>query len=104
MDYVHQPGWVLIAFQNALYQLLHAPSLEIGIVDTIMCGGDIDTNATICGALLGAVYGRAAIPVQWLESLQNCRPATGKPRVHYSRPACFWPVDVIELAEQLVSA
>jgi hypothetical protein len=27
-DYVHQQGWVLIAFQNALYQLLHASSLE----------------------------------------------------------------------------
>ncbi len=26
-DYIHHQGWVLIAFQNALYQLLHAPSL-----------------------------------------------------------------------------
>lgn len=39
-DYVHQQGWVMIAFQNALYQLLHAPSLEAGVVDTIMRGGD----------------------------------------------------------------
>lgn len=39
-DYVHQQGWVLIAFQNALYQLLHASSLEDGVVDTIMHGGD----------------------------------------------------------------
>ena len=34
-DYVHQQGWVMIAFQNALYQLLHASSLEAGVVDTI---------------------------------------------------------------------
>ena len=34
-DYVHQQGWVMIAFQNALYQLLHAPSLEEGVVNTI---------------------------------------------------------------------
>jgi ADP-ribosyl-[dinitrogen reductase] hydrolase len=60
--YVHQQGWVLIAFQNALYQLLHAPSLEDGVVDTIMRGGDTDTNAAICGALLGTVCGREAIP------------------------------------------
>ncbi len=61
-DYVHQQGWVLIAFKNALYQLLHAPSLDAGVVDTIMRGGDTDTNAAICGALLGAVCGRESIP------------------------------------------
>ncbi len=94
-DYVHQQGWVLIAFQNALYQLLHAPSLEEGVVDTIMRGGDTDTNAAICGALLGAVCGREAIPAQWLDSLQNCRPEPGHPRVRYPRPECFWPVDVL---------
>jgi hypothetical protein len=98
-DYVHQQGWVLIAFQNALYQLLHAPSLEDGVVDTIMRGGDTDTNAAICGALLGAVSGREAIPAQWLDSLQNCRPEAGHPRVRHQRPECFWPVDVLDLAK-----
>jgi ADP-ribosylglycohydrolase len=101
-DYVHQQGWVMIAFQNALYQLLHAPSLEEGVVDTIMRGGDTDTNAAICGALLGAVWGRDAIPAQWLDSLQNCRPEAKNPRVRHPRPECFWPVDVLELAEGLM--
>ena len=54
-DYVDKMGWVLIAFRNALWQLLHAENVEEGIVDTIMRGGDTDTNAAICGALLGAV-------------------------------------------------
>lgn len=102
-DYVHQQGWVMIAFQNTLYQLLQATSLEAGVVDTIMSGGDTDTNAAICGALLGAVCGREAIPVQWLDSLQNCRPKAGDPRVRHPRPKCFWPVDMLELAEQLVT-
>src|SRR5881296_2000483 len=31
-DYTNKMGWVLIAFQNALWQLLHAPSLEDGVV------------------------------------------------------------------------
>ncbi len=101
-DYVHQQGWVLIAFQNALYQLLHAPSLEEGVVNTIMRGGDTDTNAAICGALLGAVYGREAVPTQWLDGLQNCRPEAGYPGVRHPRPECFWPVDVLELAKGLV--
>jgi len=101
-DYVHQQGWVLIAFQNALYQLLHATSLEAGVVNTIMHGGDTDTNAAICGALLGAVCGREAMPAQWLDGLQNCRPEAGHPRIRHPRPECFWPVDVLELAGNLI--
>ena len=102
-DYVHQQGWILIAFRNALWQLLHAPDLEEAIVDTVMCGGDTDTNAAICGALLGAVHGREAIPAQWVTSLLNCRPQAGLPRVHKPRPECFWPADAQELAERLLS-
>ena len=57
-DYLRHQGWVLTAFQNTLFQLLNAESLEAGVIDTVMHGGDTDTNAAICGALLGAVYGR----------------------------------------------
>lgn len=103
-DYVRQQGWVLIAFHNVLWQLLHALNLEEGVVDTIRRGGDTDTNAAICGALLGAVYGREAIPDQWVKCVLNCRPAAGLPHVHHPRPEYFWPVDALELAERLVSA
>jgi len=102
IDYVHQQGWVLTAFRNALWQLLHAPDLEEAVVDTVMRGGDTDTNAAICGALLGAVHGRNAVPSQWVESLLKCRPAAGQPHVRRPRPECFWPVDALELAERLV--
>jgi ADP-ribosyl-[dinitrogen reductase] hydrolase len=102
-DYCDMLGWVLIAFQNALWQLLYARSMEQGVVDAIMHGGDTDTNAAIAGALLGAVYGRDAIPVQWVERLLNCRPEADQPRVIRPRPQCFWPVDAPDLAERLVS-
>jgi ADP-ribosylglycohydrolase len=102
-DYVRQQGWVLVAFRNALWQLLHAPNLETGVVDTVMRGGDTDTNAAICGALLGAVYGLDAIPAQWVDRVLNCRPRAGHPGVHRPRPECFWPVDALELAECLIS-
>ena len=73
-------------------------------MDTAMRGGDTDTNAAICGALLGAVHGRNAVPGQWVESLLKCRPAAGQPNVlRHPRPECFWPVDALELAERLVS-
>ena len=102
-DYLHQQGWVIVAFQNALWQLLHADSLENGVVDTVMRGGDTDTNAAIAGALLGAVYGRSAIPAQWVDKLLNCRPEAGRPNVRHPRPECFWPVDVLDIARCLVA-
>ncbi len=101
-DFVHKQGWVLIAFRNALWQLLQAPSFEAGVVDTVMRGGDTDTNAAICGALLGAVYGLDAVPAQWVERVLNCRPKAGRPGVCRPRPECFWPVDALELAKKLL--
>lgn len=101
-DFTRLQGWVLIAFQNALHQLLYSPTLEEGVVTTIMRGGDTDTNAAICGALLGAVHGRKAIPEQWVTTLQNCRPEAGNPKVHRPRPKCLWPVDALELSRSLL--
>ncbi|WP_041463800.1 ADP-ribosylglycohydrolase family protein [Pelodictyon luteolum] len=96
-------GWVLVALQNAFYQLLHAESLEEGVVDTLMQGGDTDTNAAVCGALLGAVYGIDAIPEQWKAAVLNCRPEAGMPGVHHPRPKELWPQGALELAEGLVT-
>ncbi len=101
-EYVQQQGWVLIALHNALWQLLHASTLEDAVIDTVMRGGDTDTNAAICGALLGAVHGREAIPARWTECLRNCRPSAGKAHVFHPRPQRFWPVDALELAVNLI--
>lgn len=102
-DYLHQQGWVLIGFQNALWQLLHAANLEDGVVDTVMRGGDTDTNAAIAGAFLGAVHGLDAIPAQWRDKLLNCRPEAARPHVRHPRPKCFWPVDALHIAHCLVA-
>jgi ADP-ribosylglycohydrolase len=102
-EYLHHQGWVLIALQNAFWQLLHAPSFGAGVVDTVMHGGDTDTNAAIAGALLGAVHGIEAVPPQWRDALSSCRPERGRPLVHRPRPKPFWPVDAPQLAEALVA-
>jgi ADP-ribosyl-[dinitrogen reductase] hydrolase len=81
---------------------LHAPSLEAGIVTTIMQGGDTDTNGAIVGALLGAVYGRAAIPWQWRDRVLTCRPIQKFVGVKRPRPQPFWPIDALQLAERLL--
>ena len=101
-DYMHQQGWVLIALRNAVWQLVHAPNLEEGVVGTIMRGGDTDTNAAICGALLAAVHGRDAVPVRWTRQLLSCRPGAGRSRVRRPRPRQYWAVDALELAARLV--
>lgn len=102
-DYSRHEGWVLTAFRNAFYQLLHAPTLEEGIVASVAAGGDTDTNAAIAGALLGAVHGYSAIPGQWRKMIISCRPAPGFSTVRRPRPYPFWPVDVLELSEKLAA-
>ena len=103
-DFLANAGWVLLALQNAFYRLLHSETLEEAIVDTVMAGGDTDTNAAIAGALLGAVQGRNAVPRQWRNAVLTCRPLAGAPGILRPRPKPFWPVDALELAERLLLA
>jgi ADP-ribosylglycohydrolase/fructose-1,6-bisphosphatase/inositol monophosphatase family enzyme len=102
-DYLSQQGWVLIALQNAFYQLLHAATFEEAVVSTVRAGGDTDTNAAICAALLGTVHARAAIPEQWQRMVLSCRPMPDLPGVRQPRPAIFWPTDALVLAERLLT-
>jgi ADP-ribosylglycohydrolase len=81
--------------------LLNAPNLEEGVVDTIMHGGDTDTNAAIAGALLGAVYGRERVPERWIRALLTCRPTPNSGTKH-PRKEEYWPADALELAEKLI--
>ncbi len=100
-DGEHQ-GFVLVALQNAFHELLHAPTLEQGVVATVRRGGDTDTNAAVAGALLGAVHGREAVPAQWRSMVLSCR---AHPRVaRRPRPMAYWPIDVYEMAECLLLA
>ena len=101
-DCTRNMGWVLVALQNAFWQLLHTSSLEEGVAGTVELGGDTDTNGAIAGALLGAVYGRAAVPQQWMNRILTCRPLAGIPGVARPRPAAFWPIDALWLAERLL--
>lgn len=101
-DFEHQQGWVLIALRNTFWQLLHAPSLETGVSDTVMRGGDTDTNAAVAGALLGAVYGMEAVPGRWRDAILSCQPEKGRPGVHRPRPKPLWPTDAPLLARRLV--
>lgn len=100
-NFTHQQGWVLTAFHNAFHHLASGTPIEDALVQTVGEGGDTDTNATICGALLGAAQGSAAIPARWSMAVLACRPLADS-GARRPRPARYWPDDVPLLAEALL--
>jgi ADP-ribosylglycohydrolase len=101
-DFFGRTGSVLVSLQNAFFHLSNS-SFEETLVTTVAAGGDTDTNAAVCGALLGAALGKHAIPSRWILPVLACRSTVdaGAPR---PRPAIYWPDDVLELAEALLQA
>jgi ADP-ribosylglycohydrolase/fructose-1,6-bisphosphatase/inositol monophosphatase family enzyme len=99
-DFMARMGWVVIALQNAFFHLKRS-GFEESLVSTVACGGDTDTNAAVCGALLGAALGKQAVPSRWVLPVLACRATVdaGAPR---PRPAGYWPDDILELAEALL--
>lgn len=102
-EFERQMGWVVIAFQNAFHHLLRGTPLADALTTTVAEGGDTDTNAAICGALLGALEGRDAIPLQWRNAVLSCRPVKAR-GIRHPRPQAYWPDDALELAEALLAA
>jgi ADP-ribosylglycohydrolase len=100
-ELTEKQGWVLIAFQNAFRHLAAETSIEVALIETVHAGGDTDTNAAICGALLGAVQGCAAIPPRWSTPVLACRPLRESGACR-PRPEWYWPDDVPRLAEALL--
>ena len=99
-DFTTRMGWVLIALENAFFHLSRS-NFEEAVMASVAAGGDTDTNAAICGALLGAALGRSAVPSRWILPVLACRATldAGAPR---PRPAAYWPDDILELAEALL--
>jgi ADP-ribosyl-[dinitrogen reductase] hydrolase len=99
-SYQSQMGWVLTAFQNAFMWLVRDASVEEAVVGTVRCGGDTDTNGAIVGALIGARDGVEAIPAQWVEAIEACKPG---PDSMMPRPKTYWPNDAAALADSLLA-
>ena len=102
-DYYRQMGWVLTALQNAFFWLMSGTSIEGAVIATVAKGGDTDTNAAICGALLGAAQGHEAVPQRSRNAILTCRPVPASGATH-PRPTTYWPDDARELAEALLVA
>ncbi len=59
----------LITLQRVLYELWHSTGFVASIRSSILGGGCTDTNAAAVGAVLGAMGGRAALAMPWVDTL-----------------------------------
>jgi ADP-ribosyl-[dinitrogen reductase] hydrolase len=64
-------GFSLFTAGVALRVAGEAAGFEEGLLHVVAYGGDTDTNAAVAGALLGARYGRSALPEAWLAKLAD---------------------------------
>jgi len=78
--YHPQAGFVRIGFTHAFYHFLSGHTYVQALRETLLGGGDTDTNACIVGGLIGANGGIEGIPVAMREALLGCDSRKGRPR------------------------
>lgn len=82
-------GFVRIGFTLAFQHLLAGSSYEQAIRETLLFGGDTDTNAAIVGGLVGAAVGVEGIPDTMREAVLSCDTSKGRPRPDWLHPKCI---------------
>ncbi len=67
-------GWIAEeALAIAVYcALCHSGNVENALRLAVNHGGDSDSTGSICGNLMGAMYGESALPKRWLKKLELC--------------------------------
>ncbi|MEA2023549.1 MAG: ADP-ribosylglycohydrolase family protein, partial [Actinomycetota bacterium] len=72
-------GFVVTAFQAAWSSIVHTPipddqpsrHLRATLENAVRIGSDTDTVAAIAGALLGAIWGSSAVPLEWKAAMHG---------------------------------
>jgi len=62
-------GYVVDCLEAALWCFHQTDSFKEAILKAANLGDDADTTPAVCGQLAGAYYGKAGIPIPWLEKL-----------------------------------
>jgi ADP-ribosyl-[dinitrogen reductase] hydrolase len=97
VPYYPQDGFIKIGFTHAFRHLLLGTEYVEAIKETLLGGGDTDTNACIVGGLIGAACGADGIPAIMKKSVLNCDTKNGIPR-----PQFLHPNQIPELVEGLI--
>lgn len=79
-DAVPQAGFVKYAFTYAFHSLHNRMDFSQAIKETLVKGGDTDTNACIVGGLMGAFHGMDGLPATALNKIMTCKTKHGQPR------------------------
>jgi ADP-ribosyl-[dinitrogen reductase] hydrolase len=70
-DDIKSSGYTVHTLEAAAWSFLTTESYEEAVIRAANLGDDADTVAAVCGALAGACYGYAAIPLKWRDQLQD---------------------------------
>jgi len=70
-DEVDSTGFVIDAFEAALWSFYNTDTYVEGLLKAVNLGGDADTVGAIYGQLAGAYYGFDAIPADWVQGLAS---------------------------------
>ena len=80
VGYWPQAGFVKYGFVHAFRHLLLDTPYRAALRETLLGGGDTDTNACIVGGLVGALRGEPGIPRSMVEAVMSCDTAKGRAR------------------------
>lgn len=69
MDEIQSDGYCLHTLEAAVWCAWNSPTYKDSVLMAVNLGDDTDTTASVCGGILGAYYGRSAIPTEWVQSL-----------------------------------
>ena len=108
-DVSEKRGWNIHSLSLALWVCIHCSTFQSSIMYVINCKGDTDTNASIAGALIGAIYGRQKIMEDdivrnnW-HKIIKCEPriTSGKTNALKIniRPPCYHPKQLFHLLQK----
>jgi ADP-ribosylglycohydrolase len=98
IPYYPQVGFVKIAFTHAFRHLYLNSTFEESLIETLLGGGDTDTNACIVGGLMGALHGVSQLGEERTCAVLNCDTSLGQ-----RRPAFLSASQVPQLTLRLLS-
>lgn len=70
-DKVEPTGYSVASLICAMNAIRDTDNFEDALVRAVNLGGDADTIGAITGGLAGAIYGASAIPLRWINALDN---------------------------------
>ena len=66
---IQSTGYVVHTLEAALWCVANTETYEDCVCTAVNLGRDTDTTACVAGALAGIIYGKDAIPVEWMDAL-----------------------------------